>query len=173
MTKKVRLTEEEVNLPNATKGGLFKDDEDKKSKSLFHRIFVKRAYALMRRPLTVFRLLKRAGKYIKRYDSLAEFTADVKTNFERLVRLVRAYTKGEYRGISAGNIALSIAAILYVVSPIDFIPDFIAGGMLDDIAILTWLYNNVETEIEEFLQWEEEHKLVQVPVDPIDEDPTS
>ncbi len=168
MSKKIRLFKDKINNPTTAAGSLLAKDDDA-SKSLFYRIFIKRAYALMRRPLTIFRLLKRATTHIKRYDSLKEFTTDVKTNFERLVRLVKAYTAGEYRGISAANIALSIAAILYVLSPLDLIPDFIVGGMLDDIALLSWLYKNVEGEMEEFLQWEEEHKLVQVPIDPVEE----
>lgn len=146
-----------------------KDEGDEVSRSLFYRIFVKRAYALMRRPLTIFRLLKRSVAHFRKYDSLQEFASDAREQFDRIVRLVRAYAKGEYRGVSRTNIALSIAALLYVLSPLDLIPDFIVGGMLDDIALLTWLYKNVEEEIEQFLQWEEEHKLVQVPIDPLEE----
>lgn len=143
--------------------------EDEVSKSLFYRIFVQRAYALLRKPLALFQLVKNAVAHFRKYDSVQEFASDVKEQFERITRLVRAYAKGEYRGVSTANIVLSIAALLYVLSPLDLIPDFIAGGMLDDIALLTWLYKNVEEEIEQFLQWEEEHKLVQVPVEPIED----
>lgn len=169
MLKKTRLFSKNMKQNSASN---FLAKEEEVSKSLFYRIFVKRAYVLMRKPLTIFRLLRNAVAYFRRYDSIREFASDVKVQFERIVRLVRAYTKGEYRGISATNIVLSIAALLYVLSPLDLIPDFIVGGMLDDIALLTWLYKNVEEEIEQFLQWEEEHKLVQVPINPSDE-PTS
>jgi uncharacterized membrane protein YkvA (DUF1232 family) len=40
--------------------------------------------------------------------------------------------------LSKGQVALIIAALLYVVSPFDFIPEIIAGplGIADDAAIL-------------------------------------
>lgn len=172
MFKKIRSLKEAITPTTSSKKGLQKDKDDEVSKSLFYRIFVKRAYTLMRRPLTIFRLLKRSIVHFRKYDSLQEFTTEVKEQFERIVRMVRAYAKGEYRGLSTGNIALSIAALLYILSPLDLIPDFIVGGMLDDIALLTWLYGNISEEIEQFLQWEEEHKLVQVSVDPLEESTT-
>ncbi|MGH1336336.1 MAG: YkvA family protein [Aureispira sp.] len=168
MLKKIRLLKKRNQQDSTSGANLFAKGDDV-SKSLFYRIFVKRAYALLRRPLTIFALLKNAVAHFRKYDSIQEFATDVKEQFERIVRLVQAYAKGEYRGVSAKNVALSIAALLYVLSPLDLIPDFIAGGMLDDLALLTWLYKNMEGEIEQFLLWEEEHKLIQVPIDPSEE----
>lgn len=171
MLNKIRSFKHKNKQNRPSETNLFAKDDDV-SKSLFYRIFVKRAYALLRRPLTIFALLKNSVAHFRKYDSIQEFAADTKEQFERVVRLVQAYAKGEYRGVSTRNIALSIAALLYVLSPLDLIPDFIAGGMLDDIALLTWLYKNVEGEIEQFLLWEEEHKLIQVPIEP-SEEPTT
>jgi uncharacterized membrane protein YkvA (DUF1232 family) len=45
---------------------------------------------------------------------------------------------GNMNRLSKGQVALIIAALLYVVSPFDFIPEIIAGplGIADDAAIL-------------------------------------
>jgi uncharacterized membrane protein YkvA (DUF1232 family) len=48
-----------------------------------------------------------------------------------------------------------IAGILYFVLPIDVIPDFIVGaGLLDDVAVLTWVLNSVRPVLDDFGEWE-------------------
>ena len=53
---------------------------------------------------------------------------------------------------------LSVAILLYFVSPIDLIPDFIPliGG-LDDVLLLGFLIKIIDKEIERFLTWEMEN----------------
>ncbi|CAA6827782.1 MAG: Unknown protein [uncultured Aureispira sp.] len=140
------------------------DDGKGVSESLFYRIFVKSAYRLLRKPLTVFKLLQQSMTHLEKYDSIREFAEETKERLGTLTRLVRAYLKGEYAGISKKNVALSLAAILYFLSPLDLIPDFLVAGFLDDFALLTWLYNNLKVELEEFISWEEEKTLIRIPI---------
>ena len=142
------LTEEQLN-----EKGL------KISDTWLYNLFIKSAYRLLQKPLTVFRILKKAVARIQKYESVQEFAQDAKDRLQVLIRMVRAYIKGEYTHISRTNAALSLAAILYFLSPIDLIPDFLAIGLLDDLAILTWVYLNFQTEIEGFLEWEDENML--------------
>lgn len=135
-------------------------DQDKKSKSLLHHVFLSKARKLVRKPMMLLRLVRKSSDYFKKYDNLREFTQDIKVQFERIGRLVVSYAKGDYKGIAIGNIALSVAVLLYLISPIDVIPDFLVAGMLDDMALLTWLYKTFSHEIERFLEWEDKHKTV-------------
>ena len=74
-----------------------------------------------------------------------------------LIRMIHAYTRGEYSEIPWESIVLSIAAIVYFVSPIDFIPDFIPlSGYLDDAAIIAFIIKSIKTDLDNFLQWETE-----------------
>lgn len=140
------------------------DDGEEVSESLFYRIFVKSAFRLLSKPVTVFKLLKQSMEHLEKYDSVREFAEESKERLGVLTRMIRAYVKGEYAGISKKNIALSLAAVLYFLSPFDLIPDFLVGGFLDDLALLTWLYNNLKGELEEFQSWEEEKTLVRIPI---------
>ena len=72
-----------------------------------------------------------------------------------LIRLLKSYSSGRYRQISASRIILVVAALLYVVSPFDAIFDFLPGGYLDDAAIVAWLFNVMRIELESFRKWEE------------------
>ena len=72
-----------------------------------------------------------------------------------LIRLVRAYIKGEYRDVPWETIIWAIAAIVYFINPIDLIPDFIPGiGFLDDAAVIALTITYVRKELDNFRKWE-------------------
>ncbi|MDC0231063.1 YkvA family protein [Aureispira] len=127
--------------------------------TLLYNLFLKSAYRLLQKPLIVFRILKKAVARLQKYESVQEFAQDAKDRLQVLIRMVRVYINGEYTHISKTNAALSLAAILYFLSPIDLIPDFLPVGLLDDMAILTWVYLNFQSEIEGFLEWEDQNML--------------
>ena len=136
-----------------------KDKGLKISETWMYKIFVKSAYRLLQKPLTILQILKKAVARLQQYQNVKEFTEDVKDHVSTLIRITRAYAKNEYRDISKRNMALSIAAIIYFISPLDIIPDFLAAGLIDDIAILLWVYKNMQTEIDAFLEWEDAQKI--------------
>ena len=81
--------------------------------------------------------------------------SDAKNKFSILGRLLKAYAQGRYQEIPWKNIMLIIAAIIYFISPIDLLPDFLPiTGLTDDLGVLLWVYNTVNTEIDKFLTWE-------------------
>ena len=143
---------------------LEKEEENLKEKGIrvidswAYKLFVKSAYRLINKPLAVFRLLKQVLAHMERYQNVQEFTKDVYEHVSILVRLVQRYAKGEYRGISVKGVALTVGALLYFVAPFDLIPDFFAVGLIDDIALITWVFNNYKDEIEAFLEWEDDKK---------------
>lgn len=70
-------------------------------------------------------------------------------------RMTKAYATGSYRGIPRKSILIVIGALVYFVTPIDLVPDFIpVTGLLDDFTVIVWVYNTLQGEIEEFMQWE-------------------
>jgi uncharacterized membrane protein YkvA (DUF1232 family) len=78
-----------------------------------------------------------------------------RSDVQVLVRLTRAYARGDYRQVSKGTIVLVVAALAYFVSPIDAIFDHLPlGGLLDDAAVLAWVVSEVRAEIEAFRAWE-------------------
>ena len=72
-------------------------------------------------------------------------------------RLVQAAVRGEYTGLSGKSLTLIVAAIIYYVSPIDIIPDFIPiAGLLDDATVLAFALRSIKGELDTFKQWEAE-----------------
>lgn len=72
-----------------------------------------------------------------------------------LVRLLKAWKNGRYRGLSVRTLASLAIALLYVVSPLDLIPDFIPGiGLIDDAAVLALLLHSIAQDLAAFRIWE-------------------
>ncbi len=71
-------------------------------------------------------------------------------------RMLQAIGRGEYRGTTFGHIALMAAAVAYVVSPLDFVPEALFGifGIADDAIVVGWLAAALVTDTEAFLVWE-------------------
>lgn len=73
-----------------------------------------------------------------------------------LVRLLKAWRRGNYRGLSMRTIVSLAAALLYIVSPIDLMPDFIPGiGLIDDAAVLALLLHSIAQDLAAFRVWEQ------------------
>jgi uncharacterized membrane protein YkvA (DUF1232 family) len=68
--------------------------------------------------------------------------------------LVKDYSKGNYRNVSTKTILTVIGAILYFVSPLDVVPDFLVGlGIVDDAAVIGYTLKKLSREIEEYQKW--------------------
>ena len=72
-----------------------------------------------------------------------------------IIRMIKSATrKGGYKP-HLTDVILPGLALLYLVSPIDLIPDWIpAIGMLDDLAILAFAIPSLVREAEKFIAWE-------------------
>ncbi|HGH7181488.1 TPA: YkvA family protein [Bacillus luti] len=82
---------------------------------------------------------------------------DVWDNLQVLFEMMNCWRKGEYREIPKKSLLAIVGAILYFVSPIDLIPDFILGlGLIDDVAIISLAIKQVSSDIEKFKEWKNE-----------------
>ena len=67
---------------------------------------------------------------------------------------MKAWLTGEYRDVSSATLISVVAAILYFVVPLDAIPDFILGwGLVDDVAVVSYVMSLVLDELERFEIW--------------------
>lgn len=77
-----------------------------------------------------------------------------------MISLVRSYIKKEYTQIPLGSILGIISALIYIVSPIDLVPDFLPGGVgyIDDATVLILcLKAGTEDDIKEYQKWREDN----------------
>lgn len=76
------------------------------------------------------------------------------SNIPILCEMVMDYQKGVYREVPVRVIVGAVATILYFISPIDLIPDFIPGiGKMDDMAVIMFLLKQCRKEIDAYKNW--------------------
>jgi uncharacterized membrane protein YkvA (DUF1232 family) len=72
-----------------------------------------------------------------------------------MIRLIRAFHQHEYRDISAQNLLVVVAAIIYFVSPFDVIPDSVPIlGNIDDAFVVRLAMKSVGADLDAFMAWE-------------------
>ena len=75
-----------------------------------------------------------------------------------LCSMIRAYAKKQYTDVSIATILLSIAALIYVVNPMDIVPDFMIGiGQLDDAAAIVLVLQMIQMDLNKYKKWQEEN----------------
>lgn len=80
--------------------------------------------------------------------------SDVWSQLLLLFSLTKDYAKGNYVDIPKTTIVSVLAALLYFISPIDLVPDFIVGmGFLDDAFVLGFVYKRVSKELLKYQVW--------------------
>jgi uncharacterized membrane protein YkvA (DUF1232 family) len=126
------------------------------SKNVLFSKFLGRGSRLLSKPLKVVVLLNEvADKLADKNSKENKFTQLFSTALT-LVRLVRNYVSGEYRQIETSTIASGLGVLLYVLSPIDLVPDFIPVlGFLDDLSLISWFIGKFHVEITRFQEWEQ------------------
>lgn len=76
-------------------------------------------------------------------------------DLQSLIRMLNSWRLGKYKDISKRSMAMVAGALLYFVSPIDLIPDFLLMvGFADDIAVLGFVINRLRKEVNKFKAWE-------------------
>ena len=71
-----------------------------------------------------------------------------------LFNLLRDYANGNYREVPFNVVAAIGGALLYVLSPLDLIPDFIPiVGYLADAAVIAFCLNLIEKDLISYKVW--------------------
>ncbi len=74
---------------------------------------------------------------------------------QAMLRLIGAFSRGDYRKVPATKMLMIIAAIIYIVNPFDFIPDWVpALGFLDDAFVLAFALRRTQQALDDFMIWE-------------------
>jgi len=74
---------------------------------------------------------------------------------QTMLRLVRAYERGEYQQISNDALMWIVAGLNYLVDPFDLIPDktpFL--GFVDDATVIEFVAAKTRKTLDDFMTWE-------------------
>ncbi len=123
--------------------------------SALFKKFLAKAENYLRQPTLLKKLLTDAYTKAQQKNELGSLAHEAWTTLQTLFRLIRAAVSGEYTGVPTGTVLAAVAVLIYFISPIDLIPDFIPVlGLLDDVALVAWFSLTIKTEIDKFHEWE-------------------
>ena len=117
--------------------------------------FLSRAEEYLKKPSRVKDLISETYKKASEKKDVGTIAHEVWESLQILSRLIKAAVSGEYTGIPTATIVGAIAVLLYFLSPIDLVPDFLPViGLLDDVALLAWFMSSIKVEMDKFAEWE-------------------
>lgn len=116
-------------------------------------LFGKQVDAIVRQEQKVVELVQNV---VKSLASLAhnpkvqKLTAPVQV----FIRMSRAHFSGQHK-IAFSSLCLIVLAMVYFISPIDLVPDFLGFfGFADDLSVILAVYAKLKDEVDQFLDWE-------------------
>ena len=116
-------------------------------------LFGKQVELIIRQENKVLELIQNVGKKL---GKLADHPK-VKLITEPIsifIRMLKAHFKGQHK-IAGSTLGIIVLALVYFLSPIDLVPDFLGFiGFADDISVVLAVYAKVKDEVEGFLEWE-------------------
>lgn len=93
---------------------------------------------------------------LRKAESNKSVLEGVWDDLQSLIRLGKAWLKGDYTQTPWQAIVFAIAGIIYFVNPFDIMPDFIPGaGYLDDATVIGFVIKSIKRDIKQFLAWEQ------------------
>lgn len=91
--------------------------------------------------------------------NMLKYFADFKLFFS----LLKDYFSGRYKSVPWRTIAAVGGTLIYVLSPIDFMPDIIPIlGLTDDAAVFALCLKLVSGDLKEYQQWKEMQNTIMV-----------
>lgn len=85
--------------------------------------------------------------------------SEVWEQLQSLFSLARDYANGTYKNVSHTSIVTIIGGLLYFISPLDVIPDFILGiGFIDDAFVIAYVFKKVAKEMDKYQEWKSGQK---------------
>ena len=98
-------------------------------------------------------VLEKVGKaktIVEKAGFLSQYWEDIKTSFA----LIRDWFNGSYDKVPARMIASLTGALIYLISPLDLIPDWVPmAGFVDDAAILAFVFQLSKVDLNSYRKW--------------------
>lgn len=133
------------------------------------KTFLGKAEEYIKKPLRIKQLLNDAYQKASEKNDLGTLAHEAWESLQVLFRLVRTSVSGEYTGLPTPTIIAAVAVLIYFLSPIDLIPDFIPViGLLDDVALLAWFTTKLKEEMDHFVAWEHSRPAMANASGPVD-----
>jgi uncharacterized membrane protein YkvA (DUF1232 family) len=102
---------------------------------------------------TVNEAMEKASKHKNQLEKVWEY-------LQLFFSIVKDYINGSYKEIPLTTIISIVASLLYLISPIDFIPDFIPGiGLIDDVFVIGLVISSASSDLDKYKKWKDNKNI--------------
>ena len=124
--------------------------------SKFFKKFLAAAEGYIKQPTRLKKLLTDAYEKASEKKEFGTLAHEAWETLQSLFRLIKLSISGEYTELPSTTVVGAVAVLIYFISPIDLIPDFIPVlGLLDDMALVAWFSTSIKHELDKFHAWEQ------------------
>ncbi|MFC3884387.1 YkvA family protein [Bacillus songklensis] len=137
------------------------------TKQDLEKVFIKykpQAEKLLQNTDKVKHLLQQAIDKAKKNDGII---GESVRNLELTFDMFRDWLKGDYRDVPTRSLVTIVVTLLYFVSVVDFIPDFLIGiGLVDDAAVIAYAVKQIQKDLDKYKLWKhEKNRLEHMTID--------
>ena len=112
------------------------------------------AVELLKDDAKVETFLQSVEAKLAKFPKIGHMLADLPV----LISMARAYVMKKYTAIPTSTVAAVIAVMIYFVTPVDLIPDFIpVVGLIDDAAALAFVVAMMRDDLDAYVEWQKEN----------------
>lgn len=73
---------------------------------------------------------------------------------KQMLLMLKDYRRGLYTEVPWFTIGSIVFSLIYVLNPLDVVPDFIPGlGYIDDLSVFTFALRFIESDLHNYLDW--------------------
>lgn len=120
----------------------------------FNAKWLDKARRYISNPLKMKQLLSQIKIYLTK-DGLLK----VKDYLNLMYHYVNDIFRGRYTNYHKGKLLLIVGVLIYVVSPMDFLPDMLPAGLIDDSSLILWAIKEASEELENYKKNKEQSEV--------------
>ncbi len=105
----------------------------------------------------VERAVKEADRIYEKVRDSSVLSREI-AKVKLLLMLIKDYWEGNYTEIPYRTIIAVVVALLYILNPVDLIPDFLPViGQMDDLAMLMFVWKLISEDVKDYALWKLEN----------------
>ena len=101
--------------------------------------------------LKLKKLVEEAYSLIKQ-DKIKDKLKESMSQIETLLEMLKSHYKGDFK-IKKRFFVYIVMAIVYLINPLDLIPDLLIFGLIDDMTVIGWVYTKISSEVDRYQQF--------------------
>ena len=132
-----------------------KTEPNKKEQKYFTK-FKKRATRVVEDSDALKEVLEKASEKLKASEHDEGLRNKLVAYVRLIIRMVTNSVNGKYQSLPWQTLVMLVAGLIYFLTPIDALPDFIPiAGFLDDATVLLWLGKSFQDDLSKYKSWED------------------